>query len=82
MSLQEKMNALKEKLLLDIPEEVVAIIHRSTEELKNSGVLDAVLRPGDKAPEFSLKNAEGNIVSSKSLLEKGKLIINFYRGKW
>jgi hypothetical protein len=82
MSLQKKMNALNEKLLLDIPKEAVAIMHRATEELKNSNIMDTILRPGDKVPEFFLKNAEGNTISSKSLLEKGKLIINFYRGKW
>ena len=53
MSLQKKMNALNEKLLLDIPKEAVAIMHRATEELKNSNIMDTILRPGDKYPNFS-----------------------------
>jgi peroxiredoxin len=34
------------------------------------------------APSFSLKDPEGNIVSSDKLLKKGSLVVGFYRGVW
>lgn len=37
---------------------------------------------GDKAPTFSLSNAIGETVTLKSLLEKGKVVLTFYRGTW
>lgn len=40
------------------------------------------LKVGEKAPNFELPNAEGKLVSLKSLLEKGPLVITFYRGDW
>ena len=35
-----------------------------------------------KAPNFELPNAEGNSISLDVLLEKGPVVITFYRGNW
>ena len=40
------------------------------------------LKVGDKVPDFVLPNAEGKLVASAELLEKGPLVINFFRGDW
>ena len=40
------------------------------------------LKVGEKAPSFELPNAEGNLISLDVLLEKGPLVITFYRGDW
>ncbi|WP_452231237.1 MULTISPECIES: peroxiredoxin-like family protein [unclassified Lacinutrix] len=37
---------------------------------------------GEKAPSFVLPNPEGNLVTLKSLLDKGPVVITFYRGDW
>ncbi|MGJ8716445.1 MAG: peroxiredoxin-like family protein [Maribacter stanieri] len=37
---------------------------------------------GQKAPDFELPNAEGKSIVLKSLLEKGPVVITFYRGNW
>ncbi len=37
-----------------------------------------MLKIGDKAPDFSLKDADGNVVSLDSLLAGGPLILYFY----
>ena len=50
--------------------------------LKNSGILDRVLKTGDRAPQFELQNAEGVAVSSADILKKGPMVLNFYRGAW
>jgi AhpC/TSA family len=36
----------------------------------------------DKSPAFSLKDPEGNVVSSTRLLSQGPLVVTFYRGVW
>ncbi|MEP2024826.1 MAG: peroxiredoxin-like family protein [Reichenbachiella sp.] len=43
---------------------------------------DDALKVGEKAPFFELPNAEGKSVSLDTLLEKGPLVITFYRGDW
>lgn len=40
------------------------------------------LTVGTKAPNFSLKNAEGKTVSLRSALKKGPVVLVFYRGAW
>jgi len=40
------------------------------------------LKVGDKAPDFNLPNAYGKQIKLSSLLKKGPVIINFYRGAW
>ena len=40
------------------------------------------MRAGQIAPDFELKDADGNLVSSKELLAKGPVLLTFYRGIW
>ncbi|KAI3336917.1 AhpC-TSA-domain-containing protein [Xylariaceae sp. AK1471] len=40
------------------------------------------IQAGDKIPEFRMTDATGKEVTSDSLLEKGPLLITFYRGEW
>lgn len=82
MSLQEKLDAFKARFEATASPEAVALMHRATDDLRRSGIMERVLRVGDKAPHFELLNARGEIVSSRYLLAKGPLIISFYRGVW
>lgn len=40
------------------------------------------LRVGDKAPDFTLNDSHGNPVNLYSLLEKGPVVLTWYRGGW
>lgn len=48
----------------------------------NSGILENALNVGDKAPNFTLKNALNEPVSLLSELEKGPVVLTWYRGGW
>jgi peroxiredoxin len=87
MTLQAKLDAFKAdfeagKPPYNVPHSVIETMHRATAELKATGLAERAKKVGDKAPAFSLKDPEGNIVSSKELLAKGPLIVTFYRGVW
>ncbi len=43
---------------------------------------DPGIKVGEKAPDFSLKNAFGKSVTLKDELKKGPVILVFYRGAW
>jgi peroxiredoxin len=58
------------------------IIHRATNELIASGAPEGALKAGELAPEFTLKGADGDEVSSRDLLAKRPLVVTFYRGVW
>ncbi|MBC5838814.1 peroxiredoxin-like family protein [Flavobacterium muglaense] len=40
------------------------------------------IKVGQKAPQFELPNAQGKLISLESLLDKGPLVVTFYRGDW
>lgn len=52
------------------------------ESVVNSGILDKALNIGDKAPNFTLKNVLNQPVSLYNELEKGPVVLTWYRGGW
>lgn len=82
MRLQDKLDAYKKSFLEKAPPEAVAVMQKATEDLKNSGILDKVLKVGEHAPEFSLPDENRKLVKLKGLLVRGPVVISFYRGQW
>lgn len=87
MTLQAKLDAFKAdfkagKPPYNAPAEIHPIIERATAQLIASGAAGKALKVGDKAPLFTLKDPDGNPVSSADLLAKGPLVLTFYRGVW
>src|SRR5438477_9336453 len=62
--------------------ETTARYDRLVQALRDADVAGGALKAGDASPQFVLANAEGNLVASADLLEKGPLVLSFYRGKW
>jgi len=87
MTLQATLDALRAdfkagKPPYNAPAHIHPIMERATAELIASGAAQRALKLGDKAPLFSLKDADGTLVSSAELLAKGPLVLTFYRGAW
>ena len=82
MKLQDKLNALKKGFEGEAPKAVVEIMHRASENLSNSGILERTVKVGEKAPNFSLRNVHGEAISLRALLSKGPLVLSVYRGGW
>ena len=87
MTLQAKLDAFKVdfeagKPPYSVPRSVIETMHRATQELIASGAAQRTLKAEDKAPLFTLKDPEGNSVSSAALLAHGPLVVSFYRGVW
>jgi hypothetical protein len=82
MSLEETLRGMREASAKRIPADKAAIMHRATEELRASGIMDRVIKVGDKLPEFALPNADGREVRSADLLARGPLALTLFRGAW
>ena len=52
MTLQERMNAMKETFERTLSAEKRDIRHRATEDLRRSGILDRVIKVGAPIPEL------------------------------
>ncbi len=61
---------------------VFEVIDKAIADLTASGILERAVKAGDKAPDFSLPDALGNTVSLYEELEKGPVIVTWYRGSW
>ena len=50
--------------------------------VKASGIEKQAVQVGEKAPDFTLKNAKGEAVPLSTLLKKGPVVLTWYRGGW
>jgi len=82
MELQKKLDQLKKRIEGNLPVEAVSIMHQATKELENTGIGDEILKVGDKAPQFILKNQNGEEIDSEDFLGKKAIVLTFYRGIW
>ena len=82
MSLEQQLAAIREGATKRIPPASLAIMHRATERLQQSGLAEHALGVGDQMPAFSLPGLAGNEVRSSDLLTRGPLVLTFFRGVW
>ncbi len=82
MSLEDKLAATRAAGAGRIPADRQAIMHRATEDLRKSGILERIVPVGARAPDFELANHDGRRVSSTELLAGGPMVLSFFRGSW
>ncbi len=87
MSLQERLDDFRKNFEsggppMNATQDIIDTMHRATDEIRASGIMEQVLKAGDRAPEFSLSDSEGTIFSTRDLLAGGSLVVTFYRGVW
>ena len=82
MGLQEQLDAYRNSFEAQAPKDVLEIMHRATDGLRNSGILERAVKVGERPPGFSLRNTRGQEVTLRQLLSKGPVVLSFYRGRW
>lgn len=60
----------------------LAVMDAAGAELAASGLAEHSLAAGAQAPDFALPDARGGQVRLSALLEKGPVVLAFYRGAW
>jgi peroxiredoxin len=81
-SYKNDVNELIGQLKGMFPEDKFAVFNNDAKMLEQTHTSPLALNKGDQAPDFSLPNAEGEIIKSQELLAKGPLVLTFYRGVW
>ena len=82
MPLQDKLDEYKKGFEANAPKEALAVMHRATKDLAESGILARTVKVGDMAPDFSLKNTSSQEVSLGELTGRGPVVLSVYRGRW
>ena len=80
--LKDKLNEMKAASAAKIPPETLAIMAKAKQDLAASGIMDRALKVGDKLPDFTLADAQGQQVSLAELRRQGPVMITIYRGVW
>lgn len=81
MSLEKSIREFNQELMKQVPDEAATVMQGAIQRLHDAGIEAKALKVGDKTPNFYLPMLYGKKVYSKSLLAKGPLVINFYRGE-
>ncbi len=82
MSLNEQLEKMREASWGRWPKEKLEIVLSARDELARSGIVERMLKVGDRAPDFALQNARGTTVRLSDLLGHGPVVAAFYRGHW
>ena len=80
--LREILAERKEKIAKYVPAATLEVHARAVAGLKAHGLAAKSLALGSQAPEFSLPDHNGNMVSLAELLRRGRLVLCFFRGRW
>ncbi len=81
-SLNQRLAALRAEKEAARDPAATALMNRTTDDLRTSGILDRVRSVGDTAPLFACPNLDGTTVRLRTLLKRGPVIVRFFRGRW
>ncbi|HEC28583.1 MAG TPA: AhpC/TSA family protein [Gammaproteobacteria bacterium] len=81
-SYKEGLKDLIEQLGGMLPEDKLAVFNHDAAQLAQIHTSPLRVKKGGKAPLFSLPNATGKTIDLSELLQKGAVVLTFYRGTW
>ncbi len=81
-TLQEQLDELQKQWEARVAPEVRAIAERAIDDLRASGILQRVVKVGDRAPDFELLDTAGRPVRLADLRARGPVVLSFFRGRW
>lgn len=82
MTLAEQNSELLMSFMNQLPEEQQAIVQQEMGKIMSAGFGKDAIGVGDSAPDFSLIDTSGNDTRLYDILQKGPIVISFYRGGW
>lgn len=80
--LKDKLEEKKANFEANADEHKKQVYKEGIAAVDQTGITSSALQVGDKAPDFVLRNALGEPVSLYDYLEKGKVVLTWYRGGW
>ncbi len=81
-SYQNGLKELRTNLSAMLPEDALTVFDQDANNLQANHQSILKLKVGDIAPDFSLSNVNGQTIKLSELLQKGKVVLTFYRGTW
>jgi peroxiredoxin len=82
MTLNEQLAGLRTQIRAALSGDDVHVLDDSLERLRMLQLAEQGLQPGEPFPDFALPDTEGRLATSGELLDRGPLVVAFYRGGW
>jgi len=80
--LQDVLDERKANFNAKASDEKKKVYAAGIQDILDKGILDNAKKVGETAPAFTLTNATGEEVSLQSYLDKGPVVLTWYRGGW
>ncbi|GHO46709.1 peroxiredoxin-like family protein [Ktedonospora formicarum] len=81
-SLQSQLDALAAQAYDQLPGTLLRQLQLPIEQLMASEAVSKALKVGERVSDFTLPDALGNLVTFSTLLQRGPVVVSFYRGAW
>jgi peroxiredoxin len=82
MSLKAQLDACRRAFEASTPPAIVAALRGSVTELMQTGLARQAVKAGERAPLFRLRSNNGDSVSLSEALDRGPVVVSFFRGGW
>jgi len=82
MSLNELLEQMRAASWGRWSKDKLDIVLKARDALARSGMVENMLKVGQKAPDFELASTRGGRVRLSALLRRGPVVIAYYRGHW
>ena len=82
MTLESKLSKIRDYAKEKFPPENREYMAGEVAKLRESGILDKMIKLGDKLPAFSLQNERDETVTSEQLLANSGIVLTVFRGHW
>jgi peroxiredoxin len=82
MSLKAKLEACRHAFEVRAPPGVVVALENSVAKLAQTHLVRQAVKAGERAPLFRLRGNTGNFVSLSEGLDRGPVVVSFFRGGW
>jgi peroxiredoxin len=82
MSLKTQLDACRRAFQASTPPGIVAGLEGSVAELAQTGLAKQAVKAGEGAPLFRLRSNTGDFVALSEALDRGPVVVSFFRGVW
>ncbi|MDF1837282.1 MAG: hypothetical protein P1V35_05395 [Planctomycetota bacterium] len=82
-ALQEKLRALRLEFEAGpTPAEDIQVLDDNVLAMQRGGFAERAIQSGVRAPDFSMQSTCGSILTLGDLLQKGPVVLTWFRGNW